>query len=369
MALDRCVSRASAPLSIWILAFGSLLLINLDIRKSLPPRGASLLFRDAMHMLCNLITMRLQILYSECTDSGYSLNDKHLASADRDWNPSTKGTDYIHYYLTTVTSIQNLTSSCFLLFHYLLELGGLPHLETLRISMAEDVSPLLADLSQDAFSALRTLSFTNIMLDQADTIWQILPLVDALTTVEIVFEQHGPDSLPQLETGTSTFFHLLSVSSPDITHLTVNFCVVNQDDIGPYSAHIIDIEVFTLLGHLPLQELFLDAARCEHPNTCSLLATSFPHIRVLRLPSQPVQCRDIGLFADNLNLEWLSLQADFEDIPNLEIARREQQQPQQVVTTLEVDPSRLDCSEVRRFVMYVQCRGFRKIGLQHALNK
>lgn len=208
----------------------------------------------------------------------------------------------------------------------------------------------LADLPEDTFPALRKMSLDELRLDHATTIWHVLPMVKDLTTVEMVFERHNPDSFPRLKTDTTNLCRLLSINSPNVTHLSLDFCLTTCDH-GNFLLHKICKDVFTLLGELPLQELFMDGACCEDPSVCSLLATKFPQIRVLRLPYQSVQCRDLASFADNPNLEELSIQTKFGDIPDPEIVNVRRYLPQRVFRILRVDASARDYTKVQSFAM------------------
>lgn len=353
IVIDYSTHSVSVPLSTWILTFGSSLLTALDVTRILTPRSASLLFRDAMHMLCGVTSMQLYILYPGSINS-IQLLDRPPILSDEDWGPSINGTDHIQSYLRAATSIRKLTTSYFLLHRYLLDLGDLPHLETLGISMDECADLFFADLPEDAFPALRNLSLNDAVLDQVATIWQDLPIVKHLTTVSLEFGWHDPDLFPQLETTTSTICRLLSTTSRHITHLSLDFFATNEDDSGSPVVHKIDKEVFTLLGHLPLQELFIDVACCGDSDSCATLATSFSQIRVLRLPDQSAQCCDLVLFAGNPKLAYLSLQVNLMDTSNLEIADGGQHKPQQGFLTLDIDPFLLDRAKVHSFVMYVQ---------------
>ncbi|KAF8606476.1 hypothetical protein BDV93DRAFT_553646 [Ceratobasidium sp. AG-I] len=336
LALGYSGSITSVPSSTWFLVFGSTLLTHFNIETHLSPRSTSLLFRNAMHKLGSVVSLSLSVSCPPAIAERTSLTDQ-------DQVPLIDGTDYIHSYLASATNIRNLTSSCCFLHHYLLELGALPRLETLQIDALHFTKLPLVDLPEDAFPALRTLSFKDIDLVQAITSWQVLPLVDDLTGVNMAFELCY-DSFTRL----GEFFRLLSTKSSQITHLSLDF----HEEDAP-CVYAIDKEVFTLLAQLPLQELFLNAIRCEHSDACSLLATSFPQIRVLRLPDQSVQCRDFGLFASNSNLAHLSLQTNFEDTSDLDIVHMGRQQPQQGHLVLGVDSTSLDRAAACPFVMRI----------------
>lgn len=314
---------------------------ELQVNGGITPRSASLFFRDAAHVLSNLISLHISILYPFNT----YLNDD-------DWDPSVDGIDHIHSYLTSITKLRDLSSSYFMLHFYLPELGALPCLRMLGINMPDNMNLPAVSLSKDAFPVLRTVSFTRIGLDQANAMWQVLPMVENLADVMMVLDVPNQTLSTQPETR-ANFFHLLSSSSPYIIRLSLDFPPLNG-----YSrdlvAHKIGKNELTLLGQLPLQELYMRNVCIEHPNSCSLLAATFPRIRVLHWPGQSAQCCDLSLFADNPNLEHLSLCLDLRKPPDPEVVRRGRYRPQRALQALEIDPDNLAILEhagVYPFVM------------------
>ncbi|KAF8592958.1 hypothetical protein BDV93DRAFT_516945 [Ceratobasidium sp. AG-I] len=137
-----------------------------------------------------------------------------------------------------------------------------------------------------------------------------------------------------------------------MTHLSLDFYgAVQEDEHDDILINKIDEEIFILPGHLPPQELFLNAVCYEHPDACSLLVESFPQIRVLRLPDQSAQCRDLGLFADNPNLTYLSLRASFEGVSNLKITRGGRHHLQRGPLTIDIHYIELNRARVYLFVI------------------
>ncbi|KAF8606478.1 hypothetical protein BDV93DRAFT_553648 [Ceratobasidium sp. AG-I] len=320
----------SGPLSTWalVLVFGSSALIKFHVWDDLTPRDASII--------------RL-------------FSGERVTILGEDRSPLINGTDFIQSYLASARSVRELDTTYFLLDQYLPGLGELPQLEILRV----DVDILyvtnlpLADLPEDAFPALRTVSFTDIRLGQATTIWQAVHLVDGLTTIGLELKCHDLDLFPQLEKVTSASYRLLSANSPHITRLKFDFFFACEDQYGGPLVHKFEKDVLAVLSHLPLQELSLSAACCEHPDTSSLLMTNFPRIRILQLPDQPAQCQDLALFMNNPNLVHLSLHTNFEGILNPERFRGEQYQPQRGFLTLDIDSPKLECAQVPPFIMYI----------------
>lgn len=76
MTLGAPVSSMSAPLSTWVLSFGSSVLADFRIGRSLTPRSASLLLCDVAHNLCKVVSLRLKILYPVSTNSIPFLDNK-----------------------------------------------------------------------------------------------------------------------------------------------------------------------------------------------------------------------------------------------------------------------------------------------------
>jgi hypothetical protein len=210
-------------------------------------------------------------------------------------------------------------------FHQHPRLGPLA-IRSLDPTAGDQMNIPLTDLPGNAFPSLQALTLSHIMPPQVIIIWQMQPIVKGLTSVQIGFARDYDNIDVDLEGYAPRFLPLLCSGSPHLAYLALDFYPGHDYDDDTF--YIVSADLLGLLGMLPLRSLHVNSAVVGSENAALLLAHAFPRICTLRWPDQAALLHELDAFADNPNLEHLSLRIDLlasstlESIPGVQFNSR-----------------------------------------------
>ncbi|KAF8605849.1 hypothetical protein BDV93DRAFT_604870 [Ceratobasidium sp. AG-I] len=208
--------------------------------------------------------------------------------------------------ITLLPHLRALTGSEMLLnSQNLALLGALPHLESITIySRDPRIATPNIDWPVDCFPALHTLQLHDLRLEMTCSMLKIKALVHKLTELEIDKSCYDPTPM---DPWASHLFHDVCTQTIYITALSISFTGFLWRTFNLSS------EELNLLRQLPLRSICLQGIQLGAELTHLDFILAVPAARVLRLPLQTVELRELHFYAMHLpNLEILSLRVRFD---------------------------------------------------------
>ncbi|KAF8604350.1 hypothetical protein BDV93DRAFT_522462 [Ceratobasidium sp. AG-I] len=221
-----------------------------------------------------------------------------------------------HHYLGNMHNLRFLTTNTTLINPTpLLSLSKLPFLESLDIcAVSERYKPtgvLEVSLPEGSFPALKHLAARFLDTTELLMIWNMLPIVQNLTRLELQFNYiHAdqPDSCVMWFS--SNFFPLVCNRSLHLTDLTISLGQGDSETDEPYE---LSLGFFEQMAHLPLQNVslgWLVSSEADVQTFYARLGAIWPGVVNLKFTEEYVQLDYLQYFTALPKLECLIVSFD-----------------------------------------------------------